>query len=180
MIEGWADVEGDYRWTLGRRANDRPLMLVVGHNPSTADARKNDPTVLRWLHFALTWGHGGYIAVNLYPFRSSSPAECRKWLASGGHVPQLLDRNVEHILEQRALCSRAVVCWGKTSADDKMVHRVVADLTAEREQPLYCFGTNDDGSPKHVMARGEHRIENSQKPVEWDYQKYRAALQPAE
>lgn len=177
MIDSWADVEGDLRWTLGRRANDRPLMLVVGHNPSTADARKNDPTVLRWLHFALSWGHGGFIAVNLYPFRSSSPTECRRW-QKDMDVDKLLaimDRNIDVVLEQRALCSRAVACWGKVDPDAVALRNIIEPL----REPLYCFGTNDDGSPKHVMARGAHRVENSQQPVVWDYQKYRDSLQPA-
>lgn len=32
---------------------------------------------------------------------------------------------------------------------------------------LYCFGTTKDGKPKHVLARGPHRVPRDQKPVLW-------------
>lgn len=164
MIESWAEVEGDFRWTLGRRANERPLMLVCGLNPSTADARQNDPTVLRWLHFALSWGHGGYIAVNVFPFRSSKPAECKKWLADDvANVAKILARNLETIRYQRQECTRAVACWGAFDIEHPTVQATIEALG----EPLYCFGTNFDGSPIHVMARGARRVENSQQPVLW-------------
>lgn len=66
---------GTYRWTLQRRwaAGERVCWIML--NPSTADAERDDPTVLRCMAFSRSWGYGGLIVVNLYPFRSSKPAE---------------------------------------------------------------------------------------------------------
>jgi hypothetical protein len=167
-IERWADVDGDLRWTLGRRWDKRPLMLVIGHNPSTADASVDDPTVRRWAHFANAWGHGGFIAVNLYPFRTPDPGLCRdrlsRELAAGGAA---LTRNLDVIKAQAAKCTRHVACWGAIADDQAAVLAVLKAICAAPGQHLYCFGVTADGSPKHVMARGRNRVPNDQKPIVW-------------
>src|SRR3546814_15011461 len=65
--------------TLFRSWRAGPHICFIGVNPSTASHLKDDPTAWRWVHFADSWGYGGYVTVNLYPFCSSSPKECRRW-----------------------------------------------------------------------------------------------------
>jgi hypothetical protein len=33
--------------------------MIIGLNPSIADETKNDPTIIRCIDFAKTWGYGG-------------------------------------------------------------------------------------------------------------------------
>src|SRR5919197_6528442 len=70
---------GTLRFTLDRIWGDGPTVCFCGLNPSTADHLVDDPTVKRWTHFARSWGYAGFRALNLYPYRSPSPGECRRW-----------------------------------------------------------------------------------------------------
>src|SRR3546814_4937737 len=54
--------------TLFRSWRAGPHICFIGVNPSTASHLKDDPTAWRWVHFADSWGYGGYVTVNLYPF----------------------------------------------------------------------------------------------------------------
>jgi len=74
-----ARVDGQYRWTLERVWRAGPHVCWIMLNPSTADHLIDDPTILRCIHFTQLWGYGGFVVVNLYPFRSPNPAACKKW-----------------------------------------------------------------------------------------------------
>ncbi len=61
---------GTYRYALGRIWNPTtPPALFIGLNPSTADARQDDPTIRRCIRFARDWGYGGLLMGNLYAYR---------------------------------------------------------------------------------------------------------------
>jgi hypothetical protein len=171
--ESWSAISGlrsEYRWHLGRRFDgEHPLMLVVGHNPSTADGQREDPTTRRWAHFARAWGHGGYIAVNLYPFRSPTVEICYAWRDgimdwNEVEVGIAMERNFTTIVEQASICSRAVVCWGDLAREPGVVLRV-ADALSKIFPALYCFGYTKNMAPKHPMARGKSRVPDDFQPV---------------
>lgn len=53
----WAVISdcGRYRYELGRRWDDGPLLEFDMLNPSTANAERNDPTIVRCVGFAKSW-----------------------------------------------------------------------------------------------------------------------------
>ena len=65
---------GRYRYWL-RRIWDPALAhcVFIGLNPSTADAREDDPTLRRCLSFARGWGYGSLLLVNLFSLRATDP-----------------------------------------------------------------------------------------------------------
>lgn len=165
------DRERTCRWRLGRVWDRRlPLACVIGNNPSAAGAATDDPTVHRWNHFFRLWGFGGYVAVNKYPWISSDPADC--WRRVGpvlaeGHQNTLLHVvNRDHVEQAARFSSQVFVCWGKPrNSDDEMFQEWLIEELPPCD--LWCFGKNLDGSPKHPMARGLHRVPDDQQPVLW-------------
>lgn len=144
-----------------------PLLVVTMFNPSTADERKDDPTVQRLCGWARRWGYGGVLIVNLHSIRSSDPAEVlamdpqRRWGDAQHHaLAHALD-----IAERQE--TPVLLAWGDLAQGD--------DITPFREAAagldFICLGTNASGRPKHPMARGKARIPDDQEPVP-----YRLAL----
>lgn len=167
--------DGQNRLTLTRAWNDAlPKVCFIGLNPSTADHLGDDPTVRRWIHFARAWGYGGFVAVNLYPFRSATPAECRKWADWESNGPDWYARddilsNIDVIAREAKAADLVVACWGNNAWDDTLVEHVIESVM-DGEEPwpsLYWFGGTKSGAPIHPMARGKHRIPDHRLPLVW-------------
>lgn len=155
-------------WAPGPRA------LVIGCNPSTADASKDDPTSRWWNAWFKLFGFGGYDAMNLYPFCTSSPVECRR-IVDGIQGGDWSARDMLHFTNLSALVAAAkaadqvFVCWGAIAWDQDWIEHVVEEIqTGEAPWPdLWCWGKTSSGAPKHPLARGLHRIPADQKPILW-------------
>lgn len=155
---------GTYRYEA-RRIWDgaKPMLVVCMLNPSTADDKKNDPTVLTLIHFAKLWGYGGLLIVNLYAFRSSSPKEM---LAAGGKA--MGPKNEFHIAAAvqyaKVNGGQLLAAWGN-DGNDRAVF--VANWVQSLGVNLICLGKTKSGAPKHPLARGKHRIPRDQMPLIW-------------
>jgi hypothetical protein len=130
-----------YRYVL-RRAWDsaRRSVLFVGLNPSTADARADDPTIRRCIRFARDWGYGSLVMANLFAYRATEPTVLPRvddpigpknnwWLS-------ILQRQVDLV----------VVAWG--------VHGTLQarDLEVLGKFPeVHCLGVTRAGHPKHPL-----------------------------
>lgn len=153
---------------------DGRIALVIGCNPSTADGLKDDPTSRWWNAWFRNYGFNGYVAVNLYPFRTSSPADCKAladWDNNGPdwHARDLIQSNLEYIVTLAKSLSQVFVCWGAIAWDQNWIDFVV-EAIQEGPEPwpdLWCWGTTKNGAPKHPLARGKHRILVDQKPQIW-------------
>lgn len=65
-----------YRYVLIREwDNNKPSLMVISLNPSTADEKKNDPTIRRCIGFAKKWGYGKLFVTNLFAFRATNPKD---------------------------------------------------------------------------------------------------------
>jgi hypothetical protein len=120
--------------------------LLIGMNPSTADAAANDPTVTREWGFVVREGYNGFVKMNVGDYRATSP----KTLSEPG-VVACSSANLPLIMEEAALADRVIVCFGKVPkplvpAANTLIHALRAAGV-----PLWSFGTNGDGSPKHPL-----------------------------
>lgn len=153
--------DGQYRYELRREGVDadlRGLLPIVMLNASTADHRKNDPTIKRCCSFAERFGYGGIIVGNAYGLRATKPT------ALWTHPDPVGPENDEW-LARIAGENRLILCaWG-ADAKPKRVKQVVRILTANGAR-LYCLGTNkSDGSPRHPLyVRGDQPL------IEWSPQ----------
>lgn len=66
---------GRYRYRLWRRWGNGCTIGFIMLNPSTADARCDDPTITRCVNFAKSWGYDAIEVCNLFAWRSTKPDE---------------------------------------------------------------------------------------------------------
>lgn len=136
---------GQYRYWLSRHWDDtlRPACFVM-LNPSTADARQDDPTIRRCVSFARSWGAGGVVVVNLFAFRSTDPSGLR--LVTDPVGPEN-DTHLRRAVEQ---CHPVVAAWG---AGGGLRNRAagVQSLLLQVGLPVTCLGVTKDGHPRHPL-----------------------------
>jgi hypothetical protein len=132
---------GKYRYKLWRIWDcDKPCVLFIMLNPSTADALEDDPTIRRCINFAKSWGYGGLYVGNLFAYRSTDPKELKRVDDPIGI------QNSANIYEMFTNCDKVICAWG----DDKMVRlSSVANIIPERH--LYYLDKCKSGNPKHPL-----------------------------
>lgn len=169
----WFPHEG-VRLLLSRRWGHGPNACVIGCNPSLGNGQRDDPTI-RWL---IEWfraaGFDGFDLVNLYPFISPDPVECRRIVEriDGGDWwvrDRLHFENLPFVVRRAKAADQVFVCWGAIAWDPQWTAHVVEEITTGEEPwpDLWCWGTTQSGAPKHPMARGLHRIPRDQAPILW-------------
>jgi hypothetical protein len=160
----WADFSPDntYRYLLGRRVGegDRTALFVM-LNPSTADAREDDPTIRRCMGFARREGCGVLEVVNLFAYRCTNPAALR-----------LPDDPVgpanNHFIEQAiGRASVIIVAWGG-AVPRRLIRRAwevgaeICDRTSVIDpRGPFCLGTTAGGdAPRHPLyVRADQPLE---------------------
>lgn len=96
-----------YRYALWRGwSPPQPSLMLIGLNPSTADARQDDPTIRRCIAFARDWGFGGVWVLNLFAYRATHPADLK---AAADPVGPRNDYWLRTIARR---CDRIVAAWG--------------------------------------------------------------------
>lgn len=162
---------GRYRIKLSRDWDEGQRALVIGCNPSTADALRDDPTSRWWNAWFRQAGFSGYDAANLYPFCTSSPKECREILAANTAETQraLNEINLPALVDLAKAAHQVFVCWGAIAWDSAWIDHVCEKLRSARpgDPVLWCWGTTISGAPKHPLARGRHRIPTEQRAISW-------------
>jgi hypothetical protein len=139
---------GRYRYALWREWNPSgPTVLVVALNPSTADHRRDDPTIRRCIQFAKDWGFGRLTVANLFAYRTPEPRLlCRVDDPVGPANDDWLSR-----LAREA--EFVVAAWGARGD-----HRGRAAAVAPCLGRLHCLGLTQGGAPRHPLyVRGDVR-----------------------
>lgn len=122
---------------------DKPRVLFVLLNPSTADEKEDDPTNRRGIGFAKSWGFGSIVFVNLFAYRTPHPQELKKARDPVG--PQ----NDGIIFDQACCAEKVVLAWGTHGAFRGRDQEVI-ELLGESFN-TYCLGTTKHGYPRHPL-----------------------------
>ena len=134
-----------YRYSLTRRWGVGRTLLVIGLNPSTADAQIDDPTVRRCVGFAKSWGFSNLIVANLFAYRSTDPSLLAE---VDDPVGPMNDRSLKKLVE---LADLLLVAWGTRG---EMLGRD-ARVLSWFPRP-YCLGKTTAGFPRHPLyVRGD-------------------------
>lgn len=160
-------IDGNYRRWLKRKWGAGPMVGWGMLNPSDASGKIDDPTLWRIMGFSYRWGYGGLVVGNIYPFISANPQACRRWRQSideDTSAREAFIRNHEDCAALFGDCALVMAAWG-AGADRDDVDRWLEAVGADRD--WHCIGTTADGSPKHPLARGVHRVPDDARPQVW-------------
>ena len=132
---------GRYRYALWREWDaSRPTVLFVALNPSTADHRRDDPTIRRCIGFSREWGFGALVVANLFAFRTPYPNLLR---AERDPVGPRNDRWIRRLVYEAGL---VVAAWG---ANGDYLRR--ASHIADRLGDCHALGVTRSGAPRHPL-----------------------------
>lgn len=142
-----------YRYVLRKKLPwekaTKGTVVWIMLNPSTADTSKLDPTLTRCWKWTFAWGYTEMVILNLFAFRSPSPAIMRAAADPVG------EHNDAHILREMAGAQLHIVAWG---AGGNFMERDKSFLRTFGSFEFYCLGKTKDGFPTHPLARGKHRV----------------------
>lgn len=144
--------DGWYRYSLTRRwgAESDPGMVFCMLNPSTADAREDDPTVRRCIGFARDNGYGRLTVVNLFAFRATQPYRLFGMEGLSAIGPEN-DAVLREVFGYAAFVGDPVVAaWGRHGVFLQRATQVLGLMRECDVQPM-CLNRNGDGSPGHPL-----------------------------
>lgn len=118
-------------------------------NPSTADATEDDQTIRKVIGFTERLGGGWAIVGNLFAYRAKDITELRT-----APNPRGLPANDQHLREIMQAAPTVIVAWGPLAKLPKELRKrwmTVALMAKELGVSLHCFGTANDGQPRHPL-----------------------------
>lgn len=126
--------------------------MLIGLNPSTADAKRDDPTIRRCIGFARDWGFGRLWVLNLFSFRATYPEDLKASIDPVG------PRNDWWIRRMAQQVDAVVAVWGNHGAFlDRSAH--VRAMLGDR---LEAIRLNAGGEPAHPLY-----LPRGLKPSRW-------------
>lgn len=130
-----------YRYELRRDWDmhiNRPPLLWIMLNPSTADEQENDATIRRCIDFSTRWGYGSMLVGNLFAYRTRYPDELEAL-----PIPERIGPdNTTTLLRLCRQADRIICAWGT---------RGIQKPGVLMGYETYCLGTTKDGYPKHPL-----------------------------
>ena len=137
-----------YRYDLNRVWDAaKGSVLFVMLNPSTADERRNDPTVERCERRARSMGYGSLWVVNIFAYRATDPKDLRRAASPIGP----LNDDVLTKAAENADC--VIAAWGAHGDHHQRGH-AVRDMLWARGVSLHHIGLTKMGHPRHPLYVG--------------------------
>lgn len=129
-----------YRYALLRNWDlNKPLIMFIGLNPSTANENQDDATIRRVCRFAFDWDFGGVYMMNLFAWVTPYPEELRK-------VEDPIGDNDKWLIKAQAKCDEVVFCWGNFPEAKERSEQVMKMFPSAKALIL-----NKDGTPRHPL-----------------------------
>ncbi len=137
-----------YRYELKRTWDDnKPKVMFIMLNPSTADAEQDDPTIRRCINYAKDWGYGGIYVGNLFAFRATDPKDLLR-----AEEPIGTD-NLQYLKSMQAECEITICAWGNGDIVKKLINKHNPDYNPLQQinNKIYCLELSNTGTPKHPL-----------------------------
>ena len=139
---------GKYRYSLVREWNkNKGKVLFIMLNPSTADDKEDDKTIIRCINFAKDWGYGGLMVGNLFAYRTTYPKELFKTKNPEGKD------NLKRIKQMIKRSDLVICAWGNKQGSPPKYLRELSELhylklLADRKTPGHPLRLKKDTKPK--------------------------------
>lgn len=178
------DESSPWRYSLSYTWGKGPRLCVIGLNPSTASPGAGpDPTVCRWLCYALAWGYSGLDVLNTQPLRATSPRDMvagrfaikgQPNKVVGMAPPDIRDQVIhrEHVWKKLIGASLILASWGGHPASKEPgpfagPDSLLKEVMDEGLVPVACLDITKDGEPVHPLARTAGLKLAGAWPVSW-------------
>jgi hypothetical protein len=149
------------------------MCVFIMLNPSTADAKADDPTIRKCYGFAQRLGYGGFIVVNLFAFRTPNPLDLKR---AGFPVGFENDDHIKYILG----CKQSTICaWGRHEHYQPVKHRAIHVVEMARalghDPQVLAWSKGDTGAwdghkvPRHPLMLPYSAIDDGLKPLGQDW-----------
>lgn len=140
---------GTWRYRLERDlGRDGPVVAILGVNPSTAGAEINDATIRKDIGFGARHGWGWLIKGNLFAFCSTDIKGLRTAVNPKGP-------DNDAFLRQIMIDADIVIAaWGPLAKLPPQLRKrwtTICAMADAANQRLMCFGTAQDGQPRHTL-----------------------------
>jgi hypothetical protein len=134
-----------YRYLLRRTWDyDKPRLLVIMLNPSTADGEDDDATIRSLVRICTALGFGSFEVVNLFAYRATDPEELAE-------VDNPIGHNNDNVIEAAVgRCDLIVCAWGSHPMANYR-GEVIRFKVRSLRPAVFCLGTNKLGGPKHPL-----------------------------
>ncbi|MCJ8330368.1 MAG: DUF1643 domain-containing protein [Lentisphaeria bacterium] len=142
-----------YRYALWRvwdESKDKAMFVCL--NPSTADETIDDPTLVRCINFASSWGYGAVVMANLFAFRATDPDDMK--IAKN----PIGEENDQWLMDLSKNASIVICAWGNDGGYKNRANSVNEILTKQHYLKL-----NKSGEPAHPLY-----LRKNLNPVKWD------------
>jgi hypothetical protein len=136
---------GKYRYLLRRTwDHTKPRALLIMLNPSTADAKLDDPTIRSCVRLLSGLHYGSMEVVNIFGWRATDPDELPK---QADPIGPMNERIVAAAISR---CDVVVCAWGANAMAARKSQYLCA-LIRSNKPGIYCFGMTKSGAPKHPL-----------------------------
>jgi hypothetical protein len=136
---------GKYRYLLRRTwDHSKPRALLIMLNPSTADAKLDDPTIRSCVRLISGLHYGSMEVVNIFGWRATYPDELPK---QADPIGPMNERIVDAAIRR---CDVVICAWGANAMAARKSQYLCARIQSVKPG-IYCFGTTKSGAPKHPL-----------------------------
>ncbi len=137
-----------YRLTRDVNKSGKVTIAYFGINPSTADEKKDDPTVRRWRGFTERNNGVKFIIGNVFAFRATDVGELARAEDPVGPENML---HIDGIISEADIL---VPCWGSRNKLPRELWGhldMFVDKLNCSGKPVKCFGKTVSNDPKHPL-----------------------------
>ena len=155
-------ISGKFRYQLYRRlrrgegAGEKSCCFIM-LNPSTADAKADDPTTRRCSSFARRFGCAHLYIVNLFALRTPRPKDL---LSDPRAAAANLRKQDRHLLAAASQCDLVIAGWGAIHPKLAWREKEVVERLRSEKIRVFALRFTKNGHPRHPLTL---RRDSSQK-----------------